>query len=298
MKHTIKTKYNTKEASKASKSTFNAHDIFLNKVEELKENITQLADTAKYQFDAAIAQIESYKKDYIKDVEELKTENEKFSKMICKFVIFGVVMIAILSVFAVMHYQKEYNDLNEKYTYVSNQFSDLNNKYEYLAAEVNDLYSQLEKDDIKVEAPINTAILTEKSNLSVDQINDILSQYAASRNITDSKLLNLGESIHKMEEEYNVNAFFCMSVAIYESATGTSDAAVNHNNIFGLVKNKKIMNFVSLDDCVQYWGNLMRYKYIDTGLTSIDAIQTKYAPKSKTWATNVTIIHGLLTKYV
>ena len=296
MKHTIKTKYNTKELSNQDKKAIeiapiNKFDSFLSKVEDLKENMIRITNNMADQF-------EYYKKEYTKDIEELKSENEKFSKMICKFVIFGVVMIAILSVFAVMHYQKEYNDLNEKYTYVSNQFSDLNNKYEYLAAEVNDLYSQLEKDDIKVEAPINTAILTEKSNLSVDQINDILSQYAASRNITDSKLLNLGESIHKMEEEYNVNAFFCMSVAIYESATGTSDAAVNHNNIFGLVKNKKIMNFVSLDDCVQYWGNLMRYKYIDTGLTSIDAIQTKYAPKSKTWATNVTIIHGLLTKYV
>lgn len=296
MKHTIKTKYNTKELSNQDKKTIeiasiNKCDVFLSKVEDLKENMIRITNTMADQF-------EYYKKEYTKDIEELKSENEKFSKMICKFVIFGVVMIAILSVFAVIHYQKEYNDLNEKYTYVSNQFSDLNNKYEYLAAEVNDLYSQLEKDDIKVEAPINTAILTEKSNLSVDQINDILSQYAASRNITDSKLLNLGESIHKMEEEYNVNAFFCMSVAIYESSTGTSDAAVNHNNIFGLVKNKKIMNFVSLDDCVQYWGNLMRYKYIDTGLTSIDAIQTKYAPKSKTWATNVTIIHSLLTKYV
>ena len=296
MKHTIKTKYNTKELSNQDKKAIeiapiNKVDVFLSKVEDLKENMIRITNNMADQF-------EYYKKEYTKDIEELKSENEKFSKMICKFVIFGVVMIAILSVFAVMHYQKEYNALNEKYTYVSNQFSDLNNKYEYLAAEVNDLYSQLEKDDIKVEAPINTAILTEKSNLSVDQINDILSQYAASRNITDSKLLNLGESIHKMEEEYNVNAFFCMSVAIYESATGTSDAAVNHNNIFGLVKNKKIMNFVSLDDCVQYWGNLMRYKYIDTGLTSIDAIQTKYAPKSKTWATNVTIIHGLLTKYV
>lgn len=296
MKHTIKTKYNTKELSNQDKKAIeiapiNKFDVFLSKVEDLKENMIRITNNMADQF-------EYYKKEYTKDIEELKSENEKFSKMICKFVIFGVVMIAILSVFAVMHYQKEYNDLNEKYTYVSNQFSDLNNKYEYLAAEVNDLYSQLEKDDIKVEAPINTAILTEKSNLSVDQINDILSQYAASRNITDSKLLNLGESIHKMEEEYNVNAFFCMSVAIYESTTGTSDAAVNHNNIFGLVKNKKIMNFVSLDDCVQYWGNLMRYKYIDTGLTSIDAIQTKYAPKSKTWATNVTIIHGLLTKYV
>mgnify|MGYP002711426105 CR=1 FL=1 len=296
MKHTIKTKYNTKELSNQDKKTIeiasiNKFDVFLSKVEDLKENMIRITNNMADQF-------EYYKKEYTKDIEGLKSENEKFSKMICKFVIFGVVMIAILSVFAVMHYQKEYNDLNEKYTYVSNQFSDLNNKYEYLAAEVNDLYSQLEKDDIKVEAPINTAILTEKSNLSVDQINDILSQYAASRNITDSKLLNLGESIHKMEEEYNVNAFFCMSVAIYESTTGTSDAAVNHNNIFGLVKNKKIMNFVSLDDCVQYWGNLMRYKYIDTGLTSIDAIQTKYAPKSKTWATNVTIIHGLLTKYV
>lgn len=296
MKHTIKTKYNTKELSNQDKKAIeiapiNKYDVFLSKVEDLKENMIRITNNMADQF-------EYYKKEYTKDIEGLKSENEKFSKMICKFVIFGVVMIAILSVFAVMHYQKEYNELNEKYTYVSNQFSDLNNKYEYLAAEVNDLYSQLEKDDIKVEAPINTAILTEKSNLSVDQINDILSQYAASRNITDSKLLNLGESIHKMEEEYNVNAFFCMSVAIYESATGTSDAAVNHNNIFGLVKNKKIMNFVSLDDCVQYWGNLMRYKYIDTGLTSIDAIQTKYAPKSKTWATNVTIIHGLLTKYV
>lgn len=296
MKHTIKTKYNTKELSNQDKKAIeiapiNKFDVFLSKVEDLKENMIRITNNMADQF-------EYYKKEYTKDIEGLKSENEKFSKMICKFVIFGVVMIAILSVFAVMHYQKEYNDLNEKYTYVSNQFSDLNNKYEYLAAEVNDLYSQLEKDDIKVEAPINTAILTEKSNLSVDQINDILSQYAASRNITDSKLLNLGESIHKMEEEYNVNAFFCMSVAIYESTTGTSDAAVNHNNIFGLVKNKKIMNFVSLDDCVQYWGNLMRYKYIDTGLTSIDAIQTKYAPKSKTWATNVTIIHGLLTKYV
>ena len=296
MKHTIKTKYNTKELSNQDKKAIeiapiNKFDSFLSKVEDLKENMIRITNNMADQF-------EYYKKEYTKDIEELKSENEKFSKMICKFVIFGVVMIAILSVFAVMHYQKEYNDLNEKYTYVSNQFSDLNNKYEYLAAEVNDLYSQLEKDDIKVEAPINTAILTEKSNLSVDQINDILSQYAASRNITDSKLLNLGESIHKMEEEYNVNAFFCMSVAIYESTTGTSDAAVNHNNIFGLVKNKKIMNFVSLDDCVQYWGNLMRYKYIGTGLTSIDAIQTKYAPKSKTWATNVTLIHGLLTKYV
>lgn len=51
--------------------------------------------------------------------------------------------------------------------------------------------------------------------------------------LKDTNLYGLGEAFIQAEIDYNINAFFLVSLAIHESNWGRSKIAVNKNNLFG-----------------------------------------------------------------
>lgn len=79
--------------------------------------------------------------------------------------------------------------------------------------------------DVKREITYNPNNLREKSNLSIEQIYNLLER---------SKLQVLASSYYEMENKHNVNAIFLMALNIEESGHGTSDLAVLNNNIGGV----------------------------------------------------------------
>lgn len=138
--------------------------------------------------------------------------------------------------------------------------------------------------------PINLTDISKPSNLSEDQLNFVISSRLKNVGKSSSKLSNLGDALVIMEEESGVNALFCLAVASLESGYGTSDAAINKNNLFGLMRSGSLMEFSSVSECISYWGNLIKNYYIDSNRDSIEDIQPKYCPDSETWAPDVSYL--------
>ncbi len=85
-----------------------------------------------------------------------------------------------------------------------------------------------------------------KSNLSIEQYNIILK---------GTGLEGCGESYYNMEQTYNVNGLFALSVACQESGFGRYLA--NTNNFYGMRSSKGWMSFETPDANIQYFGKLM-----------------------------------------
>ena len=114
-----------------------------------------------------------------------------------------------------------------------------------------------------------------KSNLSVEQYNKILA---------GTGLAGCGESYYNMEQTYNVNGLFALSVACLESGYGKYKA--NTNNFYGMRSSKGWMSFETPDANIQYFGKLMNKScYYGKDILGIGAT---YCPGTyQDWASKV-----------
>lgn len=83
------------------------------------------------------------------------------------------------------------------------------------------------------------------------------------------------------EEEYGVNAVFLSSVAALESGWGTSDVAINKNNIFGWTSNDGYLEFDSIEDCILEVAETISRNYLsDDGIyyrgDTVSAVNVNY----------------------
>ena len=120
-----------------------------------------------------------------------------------------------------------------------------------------------------------------KSNLSVEQYNKILE---------GTGLAGCGESYYNMEQTYNVNGLFALSVACLESGYGKYKA--NTNNFYGMRSSKGWMAFETPDANIQYFGKLMNKScYYGKDILGIGAT---YCPGTyQDWAGKVKSIMSL-----
>lgn len=111
------------------------------------------------------------------------------------------------------------------------------------------------------EPPVNiTMNIFEKTNLSAEQLNRILSK----------GLSGYGEAFYNMEQKYNINAIFAISVAELESGSGTSYSFRARNNAFGIGPGK---TFSSVEAGIEYFGQLMNKPlYYGKSISSIGSI--------------------------
>jgi len=148
---------------------------------------------------------------------------------------------------------------------------------------------EAEKQRIKEEEELKARLLAEsqarltfnpfeKSNLTVEQYNNIL---------RGTGLEGAGVSFYTMEQKYNVNGMFAVSVAFLESGLGRHKA--NTNNFFGMRGNNGWMAFDSVDANIQYFGKLMNSNlYKGKGILQIGKV---YCPGTyEDWASKVTSI--------
>lgn len=145
---------------------------------------------------------------------------------------------------------------------------------------------------------INTTDITTKSNLTADQFNAIIESVLTKfgHSYTKSKLNNIGESLCAMEQATNVNGLFALAVGSLESGYGTSAMAKNKNNLFGIYKGNGYGTFSSVDECIQYWGGVIRTGYMDKGATTISSISNRYCARPTTWTRDVSWIFGAYAK--
>ena len=97
----------------------------------------------------------------------------------------------------------------------------------------------------EAKPPVNiTMNIFEKTNLSSDELNKVLSK----------GLSGYGKAFYNMEQKYNINAIFAISVAELESGSGTSYSFKKRNNAFGIGPGK---TFNSVESGIEYFGTLM-----------------------------------------
>lgn len=124
----------------------------------------------------------------------------------------------------------------------------------------------------EAKPPVNiTMNIFEKTNLSADELNKILSK----------GLSGYGEAFYNMEQKYNINSIFAISVAELESGSGTSYSFKHRNNAFGIGP-KKVFN--SVNHGIEFFGQLMN-KPLYYG-KSIDAVGSVYCVGGN-WANKV-----------
>lgn len=131
---------------------------------------------------------------------------------------------------------------------------------------------------------VNSSVLM-KSNLTEEDIRLL---------IAGTELEGIEAAIIDVEEKYGINALFTLAVARLESGNGTSRIAQKKNNLFGInAIDGNAFNmattFDTKSDSVYYFGDLIKNKYVDKGLDTIQKINKKYCT-STSWASKVTDI--------
>lgn len=119
-------------------------------------------------------------------------------------------------------------------------------------------------------------------------------------NVLGGRLAGTENKFQAAGEKYGVDPALLMAIAMHETGNGTSKAVADRNNPGGLMDPEtnwsEIKRFASLDEGIDSMARNLKEKYIDQGLTSIEAIQQKYAPvgaandpqgKNKDWVAGV-----------
>lgn len=110
--------------------------------------------------------------------------------------------------------------------------------------------------------------VTGNSGVTVTQLNSKLG----------GKLTNMGRVFIQAGEKYGIDPAFLASIAMHETGNGTSKAIKNKNNVGGMMGKNGLMSFKSVSAGIDAMASNLKRLYIDQGLTTVEAIQQKYAP--------------------
>jgi hypothetical protein len=101
-------------------------------------------------------------------------------------------------------------------------------------------------------------------------------------NVLGGRLKGMESKFQAAADKYGIDPALLTAIAMHETGNGTSNAVNERNNPGGLMDPEtnwsKIKQFASLDEGIDATAKNLKEKYIDQGLTTIEAIQTKYAP--------------------
>ncbi len=154
--------------------------------------------------------------------------------------------------------------------------------------QINDIDTEI-VDEVEVDTlEINYTDITQKSNLTAEQFNILIAEAMEQKGKSNSALLNMGEHLKYIEDEYNVNGIFALSISSFESGWGTRH---KNNNLFGIASGEK--RYSHYGESVQGFGKLIRNHYIDSGLTTVSSISKKYCPpQHEKWTQNISWFMG------
>lgn len=111
---------------------------------------------------------------------------------------------------------------------------------------------------------------------------------------------------NKYAEQYGVDPALALAIAHWETGNGTSPMLKNKNNVGGMYdsRNKTFFTFDSIEQGIESMIRNLQKNYISQGLTSISAIQKKYAPNgvendpnglNSYWTNGVTSMYKKIT---
>ena len=87
--------------------------------------------------------------------------------------------------------------------------------------------------------------------------------------------------IYNKSTEYGLSreqAFIVVSISRHETGKWTSKAFLNKNNLGGIMCSTGLKSYDSLDEGIEAFVSLLKNRYFDKGLDTIEKIQPVYAP--------------------
>ncbi|NJJ38537.1 glucosaminidase domain-containing protein [Paenibacillus apii] len=93
-------------------------------------------------------------------------------------------------------------------------------------------------------------------------------------------LANKGDVFVAAGKKEDIDPNLLAAIAVHETGNGTNPGSKNRNNVGGMMRSdgKGQQSFSSIDEGIYALAKLLRNNYFDKGITSIPAIQRKYAP--------------------
>ena len=156
-------------------------------------------------------------------------------------------------------------------------------------------------EEVIIEPIINLELTTESdlripSNLKAEDYNKMLD---------GTNLSGLGSALERAEKEHNVNGLYLMGLACLESGYGTSNYAVNRNNLVGWnavnSNPNKASYFDSKEECILYVAEKLKTNYLSengcyfNGYTA-KAVDVKYCSDTEHADKIVSIVNKLKNK--
>ena len=104
----------------------------------------------------------------------------------------------------------------------------------------------------------------------------------------NSTLSNKGYTFAKYATEYGVDPYLVTAIALHETGCNwtCSSAVRNKNNVGGMMGKGGLLTFSSLDEGIRQFILNIKKNYYNSGLTTPEAMNSKYAA-STTWAAQV-----------
>lgn len=131
--------------------------------------------------------------------------------------------------------------------------------------------------------PVHMARVPAQSKRSLDPSYNVTRPTAVTAAQLNAKfrgaLKGKGSLIIAECRSHKIDPLFVSGVLIHESGNGSSRYSKSYNNVAGIMKGKKPVQFKSVDDCIRYQIKLLSGKgYAGGGKQTIASIQAKYCP--------------------
>jgi cell wall-associated NlpC family hydrolase len=160
-------------------------------------------------------------------------------------------------------YSKDYQDA------LKGEINLLEQKKKLINDQANTLQKQINSGHIQQTGVISTGTSTTVNSVTGGNYN-----WGA----LGGKLAGSGSLMVKYGNMYGVSPSLLAAIAMHETGNGTSSAVRNKNNAFGIMGSNGLKSFTSLEESIKYAASLLKRNYLDKGLTTVEAIQKKYAP--------------------
>lgn len=129
-------------------------------------------------------------------------------------------------------------------------------------------------------------IPTTNGNFTSENIPPLASEQMEANNVTPSNLNSKlggvlkgkGAVFEQAGKMYGIDPKLIAAISIHETGNGTSNAVRNKNNVGGMMGERGLQSFKSLDDGIFAMASNLKKNYFDEGLDTIQEIQKKYAP--------------------
>jgi hypothetical protein len=116
--------------------------------------------------------------------------------------------------------------------------------------------------------PINSNESYRFQSIEAGKINQVLG----------GKLKGMGDVFVRAGQQYNIDPALLTAIAQHETGNGKSRAAIEKNNIAGMMAKNGLKSYGSIEDSIMDMARNLSKNYLGAGLSSLDQIGAKYAP--------------------